>query len=138
MDLGISGRRALVAGSSSGIGAGIALALAKEGVDIIAHGRNKESAQAVCDAIAAAGGTASMVLASLDDPAEVGRLAHEALASGPVDILINCAGAASEPHRWFDGPADAWQRQFQPATWHRHRRASWRPNRSVRWSRPSA
>ena len=118
MDLGISGRRALVAGSSSGIGAGIALALAKEGVDIIVHGRNKESAQVVCDAIAAAGGTASMVLASLDDPAEVGRLAHEALASGPVDILINCAGAASEPHRWFDGPADAWQRQFQTSTFY--------------------
>ena len=118
MDLGISGRRALVAGSSSGIGAGIALALAKEGVDIIVHGRNKESAQAVCDAIAAARGTASIVLASLDDPAEVGRLAHEALASGPVDILINCAGAASEPHRWFDGPADAWQRQFQTSTFY--------------------
>ena len=59
-----------------------------------------------------------MVLASLDDPAEVGRLAHEALASGPVDILINCAGAASEPHRWFDGPADAWQRQFQTSTFY--------------------
>lgn len=118
MDLGISGRRALVAGSSSGIGAGIALALAKEGVEVIVHGRSKDSAQGVCDAIAAAGGSAGMMLAALDDPAEVGRLAHEAMASGPLDILINCAGAASEPHRWFDGPADAWQRQFQTSTFY--------------------
>jgi NAD(P)-dependent dehydrogenase (short-subunit alcohol dehydrogenase family) len=45
-------------------------------------------------------------------------MAREALATGPVDILINCAGAASEPHRWFDGPKDAWQRQFQTSTFY--------------------
>jgi len=114
MDLGISGRRALIAGSSSGIGAAIAVALAREGVEIIVHGRSGESAQAVCDAIVAAGGKATVLLAPLDDPAEVSRLAREALASG----LINCAGAASDPHRWFNAPADAWQRQFQTSTFY--------------------
>jgi len=118
MDLGIGGRRALIAGSSSGIGAAIALALAREGVEVIVHGRSSASARVVLDAIAASGGTASAVLASLADPAEVTRLAQEALATGPIDILINCAGAASDPHRWFDAPAGAWQRQFQTSTFY--------------------
>lgn len=118
MDLGITGRRALIAGSSSGIGAAIAVALAREGVEVVVHGRSRDSAQRVCDAIAAQGGKAAVLLASLDDPAEVGRLAREAMAGGPVDILINCAGAASDPHRWFDAPADAWQRQFQTSTFY--------------------
>lgn len=118
MDLGISGRRALIAGSSSGIGAAIAAALAREGVEVLVHGRNRESAQGVCDGIVAAGGKAAVLLASLDDPADVAALARAALASGPVDILINCAGAASDSHRWFDGPTDAWQRQFQTSTFY--------------------
>lgn len=118
MDLGISGRRALIAGSSSGIGAAIAAALARESVDVLVHGRNRESAQGVCDGIVAAGGKAAVLLASLDDPADVAGLARSALATGPVDILINCAGAASDSHRWFDGPADAWQRQFQTSTFY--------------------
>lgn len=118
MDLGIAGRRALIAGSSSGIGAAIAAALAREGVEIIVHGRSRDSARAVCDGIVAEGGRATALLAPLDHPADVARLAAEALATGPVDILINCAGAASEAHRWFDAPADAWQRQFQTSTFY--------------------
>ncbi len=118
MDLGIAGRRAFIAGSSSGIGAAIATELASEGVEIIVHGRSRESAQGVCDAIQAAGGKASFLLGPLDDPAEVGQLARAALATGPIDILVNCAGAASDAHRWFDAPADAWQRQFQTSTFY--------------------
>lgn len=118
MDLGISGRRALIAGSSSGIGAAIAAALAQEGVEVIVHGRSAESAESVCNAIKTQGGKATAVLAKLDDPVEVARLATEAMATGPVDILINCAGAASESHRWFGAPADAWQRQFQTSTFY--------------------
>jgi 3-oxoacyl-[acyl-carrier protein] reductase len=118
MDMGLLGRRALIVGSSSGIGAAIAMALAREGVEIIVHGRSRESAQSVCNAITAHGGKADLLLAPLDDAAEVSRLAHQALATGPIDILINCAGAASDPHRWFDAPADAWQRQFQTSTFY--------------------
>lgn len=118
MDLGIGGRRALVAGSSSGIGAAIALQLAREGVEVIIHGRSAGSAAAVKDQIEEAGGRAEVLLASLDDPAQVDDLAGQALAGGPVDILINCAGAASTVHRWFDAPADAWPKQFQTSTFY--------------------
>jgi len=44
MDLGLDGKRALVTGSSSGIGIGIAQALAAEGVAVVVHGRNAERA----------------------------------------------------------------------------------------------
>jgi len=118
MDLGIKGRRALVAGSSSGIGAAIALELAREGVEIVVHGRSADSAEAVRAQIEAEGGRALVVLASLDDPAQVERLAQGALAGGPIDILINCAGAASTLYRWFDAPKDSWQKQFQTSTFY--------------------
>ncbi len=93
MDLGISGRRALIAGSSSGIGAAIAAALAREGVEVLVHGRNRESAQGICDGIIAAGGKAAVFIASLDDPAEVAALARAAREGGPVDILTRGSGS---------------------------------------------
>lgn len=116
MDLGLKGRRALVIGSSSGIGAGIVRMLAAEGAGIIVHGRNRDSADAVAAGIVQAGATASVVLGGLDDPAEVERIARDALATGPIDILVNCAGAGSSTRRWFDVPLEAWQRQFQFST----------------------
>jgi len=118
MELGIAGRRALVAGSSSGIGAAIAVALAREGVEVIVHGRSAAAAEQVKREIEAGGGKATVVLAALDDPAAVDRLAREALAGGPIDILVNCAGAAATVFSWFDSPEDAWQQQFQLSTFY--------------------
>ena len=55
MDLGIKGRRALVLASSRGLGKGIAVALAREGVDVLLSGRNVETLAANCDPINAEG-----------------------------------------------------------------------------------
>jgi NAD(P)-dependent dehydrogenase (short-subunit alcohol dehydrogenase family) len=55
MDLQLKGKRALVTGSSAGIGEGIAKALAREGVEVIVHGRNEAGARAVADAIVSDG-----------------------------------------------------------------------------------
>ena len=118
MDLGIKGRRALVVGSSGGIGVVIATELAREGVSVVIHGRDANSAEQVRRQIERDGGRSWVVLASLDTPAQVDELARAALAEGPLDILINCAGAAATVHSWFDAPADAWQRQFQTSTFY--------------------
>ena len=55
MDLQFKGRRALVTGSSSGIGEAIARMLAEEGAAVVVHGRNRERAEKVAADINAAG-----------------------------------------------------------------------------------
>src|SRR6266436_746203 len=58
MDLKLQGKTALITGSTAGIGAGIAAALAREGVTVVINGRNEARAKTVVEAITEAGGTA--------------------------------------------------------------------------------
>lgn len=117
MDLGIKGRRALVAGSSSGMGAAIAKMLAAEGAAVIVHGRSRDKAERVAAEIEADGGQAQIVIAGLDDSRDVARLAQEALAGGDIDILVNSAGSTSAPLTpWLDVPIEEWREQYQYST----------------------
>ena len=114
MDLGIKGRRALVLASSRGLGKGIAVALAREGVDVLLSGRNVETLAANCDAINAEGaGRADWVEADLADADVVERLvltAGEKL--GAVDILVNNSGGPT-PGSTEDMSEDALMTYFQ-------------------------
>ena len=92
MDLKLKGRRALVTGSSSGIGEAIARMLAAEGASVVVHGRNRERAEAVAANIGAA--VAIGDLSSDEGAAEVHRQATEAL-GGNIEILINNAGGSA-------------------------------------------
>ncbi len=56
MDLGISGRKAIVNGGSSGLGRGTAFALARENVDVFIVARNEERLRAACEEMQRAGG----------------------------------------------------------------------------------
>lgn len=110
MDLGIAGKRALVTGSTSGIGAATVKMLAAEGVLVIINGRNDARAEALRDAIHATGGTAAIALGDLstDDGAEaVMRAAHTAF--GGIDILVNNLGQY-EPFApvWTDATPAQW------------------------------
>jgi 3-oxoacyl-[acyl-carrier protein] reductase len=117
VDLGLRGKRALIAGSSSGIGAGIARMLGTEQVEVVVHGRSMENAAAVARDIRDAGGKAWIVLGRLDHPDEVDRVAQDALAAaGQIDILINCAGAGKSTHSWFETPLERWHAQYQFST----------------------
>lgn len=93
MDLKLEGRRALVTGSSSGIGEAIARMLAEEGARVIVHGRDRERAEKVAKDIAAAG-IALGDLSSDDGAHAVLDTAVEAL-DGNVEILVNNAGGSS-------------------------------------------
>ena len=83
---------ALVTGATAGIGYAIALQLAREGADVIVHGRDGERGRKVVRDIENAGGTARFIAADLTDADDVRRLAREA---GTVDVLVNNAGIYS-------------------------------------------
>jgi len=90
MDLGISGRKAIVCASSKGLGKASALALAKEGVDVWICGRHQEALDAAADEIAAAGSAKVHALIA-DITTDEGREALLAACPTP-DILVNNAG----------------------------------------------
>jgi 3-oxoacyl-[acyl-carrier protein] reductase len=96
MDLQLKGRTALVTGASVGIGRGIALALAAEGVRVAITARRVDKLKEVADAIVAAGGAAPVLIEQdmyADDAAQrIAKAAVEGL--GGVDILINNAGGS--------------------------------------------
>src|SRR5882757_10691577 len=68
MDLRLQGKRALVTGSSIGIGEAIARALAAEGVAVAIHGRQPERTYTVAAEIEAQGGKTAVVLGDLKAP----------------------------------------------------------------------
>ncbi|HVJ53834.1 MAG TPA: 3-oxoacyl-ACP reductase family protein [Aliidongia sp.] len=90
------GKRALVTGASRGIGAAIAVALAKDGADIaITYSSSKEKAEAVVREIQALGRCAVAIAADSADAAAVrASVAHAVEALGGLDILVNNAGIA--------------------------------------------
>jgi NAD(P)-dependent dehydrogenase (short-subunit alcohol dehydrogenase family) len=87
----LHGQKALVTGATSGIGRAVALQLARDGADVIVHGRDAARGDETVEAITAEGGTARFVAADLSDVADVERLAAE---TGDVDILVNNAGVS--------------------------------------------
>jgi 3-oxoacyl-[acyl-carrier protein] reductase len=109
MDLQLQGRTALVTGASVGIGRGIALALAAEGVRLALTARRLDRLREVAAAIVAAGG-AEPVLFEQDMLAHdaSSRIAQQALQGlGQVDILVNNAGG-SRSFKDLHVSEDAW------------------------------
>ncbi|WP_066817811.1 SDR family NAD(P)-dependent oxidoreductase [Sphingomonas mali] len=112
MDLRLDGKRALVTGSSSGIGEAIAHYLAKEGATVVVHGRNAERTRAVAAAINDAGGISHAVTGDLTDDASVSALvATIEREVGGIDILVNNAGGRPKGFArdgWLGQGSDAW------------------------------
>lgn len=89
----LDGKRALVTGSTSGIGRAIAVRMAEEGAKVVVSGRNEAKGREVVGEIASRGGDAVFVRADLRKPREAERLVDEATAAlGGLDIVVNNAG----------------------------------------------
>ena len=117
MTLELQGKRALVTGSSSGLGEAIAKRLAQEGARLVVHGRNVERAERVAAEIRAAGGEAHVAIGNLsrDDEATAVCDAAEA-ALGGIDILVNNAGgdsAGAGQATFFEATPAEWVSTYQ-------------------------
>jgi 3-oxoacyl-[acyl-carrier protein] reductase len=101
--LPLAGKNALVTGGSRGIGAGIAIELARQGARVaITYWSSPDRAEAVLSEIAEAGGEAFMVRANSADPAGARKGVTDAVAAlGSLDILVNSAGGG-----WFESFQD--------------------------------
>jgi 3-oxoacyl-[acyl-carrier protein] reductase len=108
MNLNLQRKRALVTGSSAGIGAEIARVLVEEGASVVVHGRNAERANKLAADLRAGGGAVAVTLGDLTNDNEAQRVAQEAeRAFGGVDILVNNAGGYPITS-WFNTPAEVW------------------------------
>ena len=90
----LQGKVALVTGASKGIGAAIALELAKQGAAVaVNYSGSKAGAEKVVGEIKRAGGKAIAVQANVADPDTIGPLISTVVRQlGPIDILVNNAG----------------------------------------------
>ena len=107
MDLKLKGKRALVTGSSLGLGEEIVKMLAAEGADVIIHGRNAERAAQVVDSLAGLEVQVDTVIGDLSSDQGADQVASSALQNGAIDILVNNAGATSHTS-WGEATADDW------------------------------
>jgi short-subunit dehydrogenase len=91
-----AGRTYVVTGASSGIGRGVALALAAQRANVVLAARNAEALAVVAQQAGAAGGTALVVVTDVSQEDQVRRLADAAVARfGRIDVWINNAGVGA-------------------------------------------
>lgn len=108
MDLGLQGRRALVTGSTQGIGRAIAAELAREGADVVVNGRSAERVAATVEALRHEFPETrpTGVVADLTVEADRARL-YETVET--LDVLVNNMGIF-EPMSYWDVTEEVWLR----------------------------
>ena len=110
MDLGIAGRRAIVCAASKGLGKACALALAREGVEVVITARGRDRLEATAEEIRKETG-ATVTTAIGDIATEEGRAAVLKACPEP-DILVNNAGGPP-PGDFRDWERDDWLRAVE-------------------------
>jgi len=95
VELGLSGKKAVVTGATKGIGRAIAEELAREGADVAICARHDDELVAAADAIRGLGRTVHAQVTDVTDAQQVKDfIARSAVSLGGIDILVNNAGAA--------------------------------------------
>lgn len=120
MQLELAGKRALVTGSTSGIGTSIAEILAAEGAQVVINGRNAERAAQVAERIRDAGGTAAIAMGDVSSDEGAAKVAHAAVeALGGIDILVNNAGGTAGTGGqidWLAASLEDWEKTHNANT----------------------
>jgi NAD(P)-dependent dehydrogenase (short-subunit alcohol dehydrogenase family) len=115
MNIRLDGKRALVTGGNSGIGAAIALALAEAGAQVaINYLTHPEAAQALVAQIQGQGGLALALKADVSDSAAIAKMfASIDAAWGGIDILINNAGIDGNRAVVLEADIEAWKKVIE-------------------------
>ena len=114
MDLGLAGKTAVITGGSGGIGRGLVLQFAREGVNVISASRDAETGKAIAEEAREQGlaGTVLPVGTDVTDRPSVDAMiaaCHDRF--GPVDVLVNNAGGVAHPCAFeeLDEEARRWE-----------------------------
>jgi 3-oxoacyl-[acyl-carrier protein] reductase len=109
MDLGLTGKTAIVTGSSRGIGRAIALALADEGCNVVLCARGEEKLRETEQEVKDSGVETLAVVADMTSSENIDRLVDATIEKfGRVDVLVNNAGGG------FPGDDEAaWERSYR-------------------------
>ncbi len=106
----LTGRRALVTGANSGIGAVEARELARHGADVVLAVRNTDAGEAAAERIRATGVPGNLSVERLDLASQESVRALAARFEGPLDLLVNNAGIMAPPKHRETG--DGFEMQF--------------------------
>lgn len=138
MDLGITGRVAIVSGGSRGIGRATAKQFLEEGVRVMTCSRNGAEVEAACDELAReTGGEIRSTQADMTKAEDVQRLVDETISAyGTVDILVNNAGTMYSG-RFDELTEEGLQKQLDTKLfgWMRAIRAVWPVMSEKKWGR---
>jgi 3-oxoacyl-[acyl-carrier protein] reductase len=111
MDLGLTGKVAMVSGASRGLGRAMAQALADEGMHVSVCARTRDALSEAVVELSRAGSAAGFV-GDLTKPEDAQKWVDETVARfGGVDVLVNNAGGA-RPGTLAELPESAWQAEF--------------------------
>ena len=105
----LTGKRALITGSSQGIGLALARGLAQHGAAVILNGRTEAKLEAAAEELRAEGFTVETAAFDVTDPAAVKYAVDGIEGNGPIDILINNAGMQFRTPL-EDFPEEEWSR----------------------------
>jgi NAD(P)-dependent dehydrogenase (short-subunit alcohol dehydrogenase family) len=109
LDMGVSGRLAVVTGGSSGIGFGISSVFIEEGAEVVINGRDAAKLKAACEKL---GPRVHGVVADLTTPVGAEALHAFAAQYGPIEFLVNNVGRF-EPEDFFEISDERWHEYFE-------------------------